>query len=126
MSSDLKHHTISGYLKLTHKIEKIDIGPPVLYYDLAGVHFFTWEKGSTSSHSMFYPEANWEKPNHKESPSHLLKKMYTGLLVNIEFTNTKLITPSFEVRFLPYYGEYKGNTLNPLELAINLSFGKHK
>lgn len=123
-SSDLNHHTISGYLKIIHRAEIIKFKPSVLYYGgFGGAHFYTWAKGSASNHSTLYEQANWENPNYKEDPSHLFKKMYIGFLAGVEFATTGFIRPSFEVRFMPIYAESHGNLLNPFELAINLAFG---
>lgn len=37
-----------------------------------------------------------------------------------------IINPSVEIRFLPFYSNYKGNVLNPIELAFQLEIGKRR
>lgn len=126
-SSDLNHHTFSGYLKIVHRTNLEKIIPAVFYFGiLGGAHIRTWAKGSASSYSAFYTEGNWDNPNYKEDPSHLFKKGYYGLLVGIEFSNNTFMTPAFELKCMPRYGEYNGNLINPVELSIQLGFGKSK
>lgn len=126
-SSDLNHHTFSGYLKIVHRTNLEKIIPAVFYFGiLGGAHIRTWAKGSASSYSKFYNEGNWDNPNYKEDPSHLFNKGYYGILAGIEFSNSTFITPAFELRFMPRYGEYNGNLINPVELSIQLGFGKSK
>lgn len=126
-TSELNHYSISGYLKIIYKTDFINKKHTGLYFGVfGGTPFYTWVKGSTSSYSTLYPEANWEKPNYKEHPSQLFEKMYFGLLTGIGFANNAFIKPSLEVRFLPIFGEYKESVLNPFELAINLAFGTKK
>ncbi len=122
-SSSLNHYSFSGYLKIIHKMNLEKIKPAVFYFGaFGGAHFYTWAKGSASSYSTLYPKANWKDSNYKEDPSHLFRKMYVGLLAGIEFPNKSFITPSFEVKYIPNYGEYKENVLSPVELSINLAF----
>ena len=124
-SSSLNHHSFSGYLRIIHKIRLEKIKPAMFYFGgIGGAHFYTWAKGSASSYSTLYPQANWQNSNYKEDPSHLFHKMYFGVLAGIEFTNNSSVTPSFEVKLLPKFGEYRENVLSPVELSINLAFEK--
>ena len=126
-SSDLNHHSLSGYLKIVHRTSMEKLLPAIFYFGaFGGVHIRTWAKGSASSYNMFSSEGNWSNPDYKEDPSHLFKKGYYGILAGIEFSNNTVITPAFEVRCIPQYGEYKGNLINPVELAIQLGFGRSK
>lgn len=126
-SNDLNHNTFSGYLKIIRKVEMVKIKPAVLYFGaFGGAHFITWARGNARSSSVLYEQANWENSNYKENPSHLFNKMYFGFLTGIQFTNNSFIEPSLELRLLPLYGEYKGNKLNPFEIAINLGFGENR
>jgi hypothetical protein len=121
---DLTHYSFSGYGKLIHQTH-FRIFPRITFYfgGLIGTRLITWSKGNASNYSISYPEANWEDPDYTERPSHLYKKMYAGLLSGLEFKTHSFIHPSFEARFLPRYGQYKQNMLNPFEIALQIGLG---
>lgn len=117
-ASQLNHYALSGYLKIIHETEA-----GFYYGALGGANFITWARGSASSYSGLYEQANWENPNYKEDPSHLFHKMYAGILVGVQFTDISSIKPSLELRLLPRLGEYKEHVLSPFEVVLNLGFG---
>lgn len=125
VSSSLNHYNLIGYLKIIHKPDFIRINPAVFYYGaLTGTPIYTQANGSVYSYSVVDREDNWDDPDHKEAPSHLYKKIYYGILAGVEFSNNALVTPAFEVRFLPVFAKYHHHKLHPFELAINLKFGR--
>ena len=124
-ASNLNHYAMSGYLKIIHKTEILKLKSAAFYYGaFGGAHFITWARGSASSYSLLYEQANWENPDYKEDPSHLFNKMYFGILTGVQFTNNSFIKPSLELRLLPLYGEYKEHVVSPFELVLNLGFGE--
>lgn len=126
-SNNLNHNTFSGYLKIIHKVKIVKIQPAIFYFGaFGGAHFITWARGSARSSSVLYEQDNWVKSDYRENPSHLFHKMYFGFLTGIQFTNNSFIEPSFELRMLPHYGEYKENKLNPFEIALNLRLGRNR
>lgn len=122
-ASKLNHYALSGYLKIIHETE-ISTSAAFYYGAFGGANFVTWARGSASSYSSLYEQANWENPNYKEDPSHLFNKVYAGILTGLQFADISSIKPSLELRFLPRFGEYKEHVLSPFELVLNLGFGR--
>ena len=127
VSSSLNHFSLSGYLKITHKPDFLKTGSAIFYYGgLAGAPIHTQANGSATGYSAIDESKNWDDPDHKEDPSHLYKKIYYGVLAGMEFSGTTRVTPSLEVRFLPFFANYHHHELHPFELAVNIKFGRKK
>lgn len=123
-SSDLDHYALSSYVKVIHKPEIQVLKPASVYFGgFGGARLYTWARGSASSYSVLYPQANWENDNYKEDPSHLFKKLYFGPVAGLEFTNEGVFRPSLEVRYMLQFGEYYEKILRPFELVVNIGIG---
>lgn len=124
-SRDLNHYSVSAYCKIIRTIEIAKIKPILFHVGaLGGATITSWARGKASNYSMFDHEANWSDPHYKENPSQLFRKMYYGFLAGMTFRNNSSIEPALELRFMPGYGQYSQNVLNPLELAVSIGFGK--
>jgi len=127
ISRKLNHYSVSSSAKLIYKFDIGMIKPSALYAGgIGGVQLFTWAKGSASSYSVLYPEANWQNDNYKERPSRLFRRVYCGLVAGIEFMDKGLIRPAIEVRYFSRFANYQEIVFQPFELAVSIGIGKRE